>query len=144
MNFSIRHAESTDYGVIADLLFELGFPATNSEVEARLKEVEKLPSDAVFVAVVADQVVGFLSLHVMSYFTSGDRVCRVMTLIVQEKMRNQGIGKELIEAAEEFARVEGCSAIEVTSANYREDAHAFYAHLGYPRTSVKFFKVFNP
>jgi N-acetylglutamate synthase-like GNAT family acetyltransferase len=144
MNVSIRHAKSADFGVIADLLNELGFPASKKEVGARLKVVESLTTDAVFVAVAAGKVVGCLSLHVMPYFTSGNRVCRVMTLVVQEAMRNQGIGKELIRTAEVFAREVGCSAIEVTSADYREDAHRFYTRLGYPKTSVKFFKEIDP
>jgi GNAT superfamily N-acetyltransferase len=143
MIISTRRVRSTDISDLAALLEELGFPATTAEIESRFTEVEQLPSDAVFVAVVEDQVVGFVSLHVMPYFTSGDRVCRVMTLVVQKAMRSQGIGKELIRTVEAFAREAGCSAIEVTSADYRKDAHAFYARQGYPQISVKFYKIID-
>ncbi len=137
---TIRHAISSDVEEIADLLGELGYPATETEVEERLKLAEYSSSDAVLVAKVGDRVVAFLSLHVIPYFTIGDRVGRVLAFAVEEAERNQGIGRQMMAAAEDQARKMGCKAIEVTSADYREGAHAFYARLGYPKTSVKFFK----
>ena len=144
MEYTIREAVEADLEPIAGLLAELGYPASVREVERRLREVEQHPPDAVLTAIFDRQVVGFVSLHVMPYFTSGDRVCRVTALVIKEGMRGRGIGRSLMRAVERQAREVGCTAIEVTSADYRKEAHAFYERLGYPRTSVKFFKIIDP
>ena len=47
---------------------------------------------------------------------------------------------ELVDAAEQWCRKKGCKLIEVTSNDRRADAHAFYRHMGYERTSIRFFK----
>lgn len=140
----IRHALKNDAAEIAHLLGELGYPAPAAEVESRLLEVETNPEDAVFVAENEGRVVGCLSLHIMPYFTLGSLVCRITALVVISSMRGRGIGKNLVRAAELYAQEKGCSAIEVTSADYRSRAHEFYTSLDYPRTSVKFFKSISP
>lgn len=135
---SIRQAISSDVEEIAGLLGQLGFPSTETEVEARLKLTESSPSDVIIVATAGDRMVAFLSLHVIPYFTTGDLVGRVSTLVVKEASRNQGIGRQMMAAAEDQARKMGCKAIEITSADYRKGAHVFYARIGYTRTAVKF------
>ncbi len=46
----------------------------------------------------------------------------------------------LVEAAEDWMRKKGCKLVEVTSNDRRAAAHAFYLHLGYERSSIRFFK----
>jgi GNAT superfamily N-acetyltransferase len=46
----------------------------------------------------------------------------------------------LVEAAEAWMEKEGCKLVEVTSNDRRTEAHAFYRHLGYERTSIRFAK----
>jgi GNAT superfamily N-acetyltransferase len=46
----------------------------------------------------------------------------------------------LVEAAEAWCRKAGCKIVEVTSNDRRSAAHAFYRHLGYERTSMRFMK----
>ena len=140
MELLIRQAAKTDAGAIAGLLGELGYPTESDSVLKWLKTLEISTSDVVFVGEIRGSVVAFLSLHVIPYFTTGELVGRVLALAVKEEARNQGIGRAMMGAAEEQARKMGCKAVEVTSADYREGAHAFYARLGYPKTSAKFFK----
>jgi predicted N-acetyltransferase YhbS len=49
--------------------------------------------------------------------------CRITTLIIDEAHRGQGIGQELVEAAEAAARDAACSRVEATSALHRTGAH---------------------
>jgi GNAT superfamily N-acetyltransferase len=66
---------------------------------------------------------------------------RISPLVVDEKAQGHGIGRMLVEAAEDWCRKRGCKLVEVTSNDRRTAAHAFYRHMGYERTSMRFAKT---
>jgi ribosomal protein S18 acetylase RimI-like enzyme len=65
---------------------------------------------------------------------------RITTLVVSADAQGRGIGRMLVEAAESWMRQQGCKLVEVTSNDRRAEAHAFYRHMGYERTSIRFAK----
>ena len=65
---------------------------------------------------------------------------RISPLVVAEDAQGHGIGRMLVEAAEAWMRKKGCKLVEVTSNDRRAEAHAFYRHMGYERTSIRFAK----
>jgi GNAT superfamily N-acetyltransferase len=67
-------------------------------------------------------------------------VGRIPILVVTAKARGQDIGRMLVEAVEQWCARQGCAIVEVTSNDRRGEAHAFYRHLGYERTSLRFMK----
>jgi hypothetical protein len=60
----IRTAEPADSAVIAELLDQLGYPTTAAEVPERLRRIRSEGRGEVFVAVVADEVGGLVSVQV--------------------------------------------------------------------------------
>ena len=61
-------------------------------------------------------------------------------LVVDERARGRGVGRALVDASVGWARSRGCVLLEVTSNRRRSDAHAFYEHLGFERSSYRFAK----
>jgi GNAT superfamily N-acetyltransferase len=52
--------------------------------------------------------------------------CWVEDLAVSPQHRSQGVGKDLLDAAKDWARERGASHLELDSSDVREDAHRFY------------------
>jgi len=85
-------------------------------------------------------LLGAVTLHITPLLHRPGPAGRLTALIVDERARGEGVGRALVEAAEEFLAARGCESIEVTSNKKRTDAHAFYERLGYTATSFRFAK----
>jgi GNAT superfamily N-acetyltransferase len=48
--------------------------------------------------------------------------------------RGQGIGRDMMRAAIEMARAQGCVLVQLTTDKSRKDAHRFYERLGFTAT----------
>jgi GNAT superfamily N-acetyltransferase len=95
------------------------------------------PSNALYVAEVAGEIVGTLQL---TFIPGLDYVGAERMLIeavrVARQRRNSGIGKAMIAEAIEIARRRGCQRVELTSSASRKDAHRFYERLGFAASHV--------
>jgi GNAT superfamily N-acetyltransferase len=101
-----------------------------------LKKLGELP----LVATLGKQVVGLIGRHKMVSVHRTAPLGRIPILVVAEGEQRQGIGRMLVEAVEEWCRKGGCQFVEVTSNDQLGAAHAFYRHMGYERTSIRFMK----
>ncbi len=142
MVFNIRPLGPEDVDAALRLSAELGYPADR---ESMLRRIEQIASDAnrtVLAACLGGEVVGWIDLSI-EYHLQTDPVALIGGLVVSEATRNRGIGCELCEAAEDWARARGITRIRVRSNVIRERAHAFYLRDGYARvkTSAVFEKA---
>ena len=130
----IRDATIADSGDIARLTTELDATANGKAAAGCLARVAGRPDYLVLVAVHEGKVVGWLQAHASEVLVSGFRV-DIIGLVVAEGARRSGIGRALVERAEQWAAGLGAEAIVVRSNTKRVESHRFYPALGY--TQVK-------
>ena len=135
----VRAAEAADLGAVVELLDELGYPSSAEAAGESMEALRRDPASWLWVAVERGEVVGLVGLHVMPLLERGP-FARVTALVVGERARRRGIGRALVERVEEQARAEGCERVELSSADRRHDAHAFYRRVGFEPTSQRFLK----
>jgi GNAT superfamily N-acetyltransferase len=135
---NVRRMADGDAAAVAGLLGELGYPILEDGLLLRLAAEGECPSFDVFVLESAGKVVGCLSLTYTPYFADGSVLCRVTALVVASSQRGRGFGALLVAKAVEEGRRHSCSAVELTAADWRADAHRFYERVGFSRTSVRF------
>ena len=141
IDVEVRDARLGDAPVVAELLADLGYPATARQAEARLRHLERDPASRVLVAVASGEVLGLATLHVMPLVERDAPACAVTALVVAKRARRRGVGTALADALEGEARERGCDRLVLGSAERRADAHAFYTRLGYAHTGRRFVKA---
>jgi GNAT superfamily N-acetyltransferase len=135
----IREAKPADAPRLVALISELGHEIDVASVRKNLTRLKKL-GELPLVAALDEAVVGLVGRHLMVTIHRPQSVGRIPILVVTAEARGREIGRMLVEAVEQWCRGEGCALIEVTSNDRRADAHAFYRHMGYERSSIRFFK----
>src|SRR5690606_2283032 len=83
----------------------------------------------IFAALCDGDPCGAIGLRVFTSLAPG-RSLFVDDLVVDEARRGQGIGRLLLDFAEELAATEGCELLWLTSGFQRVGAHAFYEARG--------------
>lgn len=136
----IRDAGKEDAQAIANLLGDLGYPATSEFALSKIRAMAQRKHDRILVAEKKGAIAGVLSLHIMPLLHHKDNVCRISALVVAPDHRRQYIGQRLVEMAEAYARANQCFRVEITSNEKRADAHAFYASCGYTERPTRFCK----
>jgi GNAT superfamily N-acetyltransferase len=136
----VRSARRGDARVIAGLLGELGYPASDEAVLGRLAALG--PDDLVLVS---DDGAGLIALHRIPRLAEGGAFVRITAVVVHAEERGRGVARALLAAAEEAARHWGCDLIEVSSGRHAEraPAHQLYRAAGFTDTaqrSVRYWK----
>jgi GNAT superfamily N-acetyltransferase len=140
---TIRSAVLDDAPALAPLLGELGYPAEAVSVRGRLDHLLHAAAtggaDAIFVAQRAgDDVVGLLALHRFTGLHADAPVALITALVVAERARGAGVGRQLVDRAVDEARAWGCGRLMVTTHIRRADAHAFYERIGFEFTGRRY------
>jgi GNAT superfamily N-acetyltransferase len=128
----VRLAHITDAAAVNELLHQLGYPQDSPAITAtRIQTWAEDPASAAFVADADGGLLGLVAVHICPFFERIGSWARIVALIVSDQARGQGVGGQLVTAAESFATSRGCVRMEVTSADRRQDAHEFYRRRGY-------------
>jgi ribosomal protein S18 acetylase RimI-like enzyme len=135
----LRAAKPTDARTLVELIKSLGHEIDEKSVRKNIAKLMKT-GEAPLVATLDKKLIGLCGVHKMVTVHRPAPVGRITVLVVSEEARGTGIGQMLVQEAEKLLRNAGCKIVEVTSNDRRSAAHAFYRHLGYERTSMRFMK----
>lgn len=140
---AVRLARAGDAERIAVLCQQLGYPASQEQVQRRLDQIQQNGGHALYVAEQSDgHVVGWVHVCVRQLVVA-DPQAEIGGLVVDEGYRCRGVGRLLMEQAERWARGKGCWAVYLRSNVVRKGAHLFYERIGYSniKTSLVFQKA---
>lgn len=100
-------------------------------------EIDADPRHRLVVVTQDGDVVGTLQLSFLPHLVlRGGRRAQIEAVRVRSDRRATGLGKAMFEWAIEQARLSGCRLVQLTTNTDREDAHRFYAGLGFEPTHI--------
>ena len=136
-----RQANIEDFKKVFNLLKEL-WPNYDLDIKV-VKHIfsEGLASDQIyyFVAQKNNEIIGFVSLSITNSLQYG-KIATIDEVIVTKKYRRQGVGKNMLNCVESFAKKIHCKNIDLHSGLLRKKAHIFYKSNGFEIVSHYFFK----
>jgi len=121
-----------------------GYEYDINKTKNRLAVILARKSDKIFVAVIDDNVIGYI--HGSDYeCTYSDSLKNIMAIAVDYDYRNRGVGRALLDAVENWAKECGCIGVRLVSGMNRTGAHEFYQRCGYTLRKVQknFIKLFE-
>jgi predicted N-acetyltransferase YhbS len=144
----VREATEDDIPRILELYDELVI--TTSEAEQNrdpslddsrrvFTQIQAMPGHELLVAEDGGEVVGSVVLLIVPNLSHRASPWAVVeNLIVTEKQRRKGIGRQLMKDAIARAREAGCYEIQLSSNKTRREAHRFYESLGFEASAHGF------
>jgi ribosomal protein S18 acetylase RimI-like enzyme len=136
----IRYAQPGDAAALAQLMCELGYETTKSEMQRRLQRIATDERCRTFVAVCDGNVCGMIGTLTYPSIEHNDPSGRIVALVILRTMRRRGIGRALLATAEKDFAQRGIRRIGLNTQLARENAHKFYESLGYERNGWRFVK----
>lgn len=140
MKINIRQYDPSDLKMVRHLMHELGYPMDENDLLFNLDLIQKREG-IILVAVVDGNTVGCISVLINAGLAEG-LFGEITSLVVLKEFRGFGIGKKLIEHAENWLQPK-VKKIRIRANSIRLDAHRFYKSLGYKeiKTQISFLKI---
>jgi GNAT superfamily N-acetyltransferase len=138
----IREAEPADIVALTELMSELGYNTTPNEMKTRFENIQKHQDYKTFIATYETEILGMVGLSKNYSYEQNGIYVRVLALVTRSSFRQKGIGKKLMDAAENWARKIGADKVLLNCGNREERAIAqlFYKKIGYQIRSSGFVK----
>lgn len=140
MEIFIRSITEDDAVAVNALSQQLGYAMSLELTLSNIKAVISHKGHDAFVAVHKNKVIGWIGLAQAIQIESAP-FCEIRGLIVDEKYRDQGIGKLLIEKAKQWSKENGNKTLRLRTNMKRKETHLFYQHIGFKETKEQ--KVFE-
>jgi ribosomal protein S18 acetylase RimI-like enzyme len=152
MNIHIRPFISSDINFIESLIprfSEFDLPAWRQRDEinntnlASLKKAMEMPEPGSMIYIAEDETgkrAGFIQLQTQTDYFNGKKVGYISDLAVDSHFEGQGIGRILLDKAEEWAHMEGCHLLSLYVFSNNSRARKIYEKLGFKEEVTKYIK----
>ena len=139
--FYYREIKQEDFESVSELLIQLGYNVSKDELKFRMARITANEKGNVFVALSdSAKIIGCVQALIDTRLAGGN-FGEVVSLIVDEKYRGNGIGKNLIDKASEWLKSKGERRLRIRCNIIRDETHRFYQHLGFSeKKSQKIFE----
>jgi len=139
----IRKFEHKDKSDIQRLFGILtGSEISESDLINRLDFINSSSIDSLYVYDLNGSVIGLLGFRIRENIEENSQYGDISAIVVDLDYQKQGIGKQLIEFAEQLAKDLNFKGTWLVSGFGREEkAHQFYKSLGYVSTAYRFVKL---
>ncbi len=137
MPLTLRPLQPTDAQALVALLPDLGYEATADQVVQRLDALRAWPDQEAFVAEIDGTVVGLCHVQGIRMLIS-DGYAEIQALVVAAGRQGEGLGRKLVAHACAWAFARGYGRVRLRSNVAREEAHAFYEHLGFEKAKASY------
>ena len=107
-----------------------------AEIAKRLALFGSSHDHGCFVAEINGIVLGWVDVFPVHMLISPRFFAEIGGLVVDVNARRQGVGRALMSQAEAWAREHGYAEVRLRSGLHRNDAHEFYASIGYELTKT--------
>jgi ribosomal protein S18 acetylase RimI-like enzyme len=139
--YQVRPADYDDIKVLITLLKELFHIETDFSFNAKKQRagLRRLLHEHNAVILVAQRetlIVGMCTVQTVISTAEGGRAGLLEDMIVHDKFRRQGIGKQLLAAAEKWAAVHELSRLTLLADIINEPALKFYESQGWQKTNM--------
>jgi aminoglycoside 6'-N-acetyltransferase I len=84
---------------------------------------------------------GLIVLHWYRTLEAAQPIAQITTLLVSPDKRRRGIGRLLVKAAAQAARVAGCGALELLAPPERHDLNGFCQNSGFAEAGPRFMRA---
>lgn len=138
-NVVIRRALPKDIESVYSMLCSLSDKQHNKERFQQCYERNLKDSNIIYLIAEMDtNPCGFISCHSQQLLHHTGTAYEIQEMYVVESYRGWGIGKKLMTTLRLLINETTFDVFEVTSSNWREEAHAFYQNNGFTQTHKKF------
>ena len=123
-------------GMLADDMLGSAREATSDPLPASyyaaFDALARDPNNRLLIAERGGEIVGTLQItFIVGLSRRGAKRALIEAVRIATPHRGKGIGEEIMRAAIEIARREGCAMVQLTTDKSRKDAHRFYEKLGF-------------
>lgn len=116
---------------------------SKDQLEDKVLDVLNHDDEKIFIAVCDDEVIGYIYVNIYDVLYQ-EPIANVVSFILNMNKKHNGVGKTLIEAAENWAKDKGIKKARIVSDVNRTHGHSLFKKLGYVinETDFEFKKAF--
>ena len=133
----VRAATALEAPGIASLLATAGHVIDARTLADRIAGLRQTSATAL-VALQWGPPCGLVVLHWYQTLGAARPIAQITTLLVNEEERRRGIGRMLLKAAAQAARIAGCGDMEIVSTSGEATLHAFCRATGFAEAGPRF------